>query len=368
MQRVENGCASIHTDYWPEAYTDQLMAIHQHGTRREARGTVSFELRPTMVVVGDTSARFVVLPGRGLNHCFAIAEAVSIIAGHNSVDFLQFYNSQIAAFSNDGKRFDGHYGERLLYSRQLEYVIEELQRDPGSRRAMVTIWLPCRDTIVGSKDYPCNVMVMFKIADNKLDCHVVRRSSDIIWGVPYDHVVFTILQDIVAASLKIRSGRMVETTDSLHLYDGAYDEVLGSAIKSAQDGNAYGMMDGTQRCHLQTTRDICRRIIEADARLREVPPCMFQIARDIQCSIPDGWWSDAWMTLAAYHLWKQSQFAAFLRAIGHVSMGFKSVLWSTFETRIATKAGKLGAGFLDEFRASTFVDATTGFWRKGVNT
>jgi len=367
MQGVENGCASIHTDYWPAAYNAQLLAVHEHGVKREARGTVSFELRPTMVVVKDTSARFVVLSGRGLNHCFAIAEAVSIIASHNSVDFLQFYNSQIAAFSNDGKRFDGHYGERLLYSRQLEYVIEELQRDPGSRRAMVTIWLPCRDTIAGSKDYPCNVIAMFKIADNKLDCHVVRRSSDIIWGVPYDHVVFTILQDIVAASLWIRPGRMVETTDSLHLYHGVYDEVLSSAIKSARGDGAYAMMDGAQWCPLQTARDICRRIIEADARLREVPPTMFQIARDIQRSIPDGWWSDAWMTLAAYHLWKQGQFAAFLRVVGHVGISFKSVLWSTFETRIAAKTGKLGAGFLAEFRAATLMDAADEFWQKGAS-
>ena len=222
--------------YWPAVYGDQLTAVHDHGAKREARGTVSYELRPTLAVVEETGARFVVVPGRGLNHCFAIAETVCVIAPHNSVEFLRFYNSRSADFSSDGETFEGHYGERLCMGRQLEYVIEELKRDPGSRRAVATIWNPLVDTCVGKRDYPCNVMVTFKIMNGKLDAHVIRRSSDLLWGVPYDHVVFTVLQDVVSASLGIQSGAMIETTDSLHVYRGLYDDTLERALLATSAG------------------------------------------------------------------------------------------------------------------------------------
>lgn len=350
--------------YWPTVYGDQLLAVHDSGIRREARGTVSYELRPTMAVIEDTSARFIVVPGRGLNHCFALAEAVSIIAAHNSVDFLRFYNSQMLNFTSDGVRFDGHYGERLACSKQIDYVIDELKRDPGSRRAMVTIWSPETDTRPGSLDYPCNVLAMFKVYDGKLDCHVVRRSSDLIWGVPYDHVVFTTIQDVIAASLKMKSGRMVETTDSLHLYRDTYDDTLERAIMATSAGKVWAIMNGRQECDLTTTRMICDLIIKSDARLREVPPTMFQLARDVQRRIPDGWWSDAWMTMATYHLWKQGQYSSFLRALSFVSVSFRSALWSTFEARVESKREKLGAGFTDEFASITRADAVDVCWQE----
>jgi len=342
--------------HWPSAYAEQLKAVHAYGVRREARGTVSYELRPTMVTVQDTSARFLVMPGRGLNHCFALAEAVSIICSVNRVDYLSFYNSGVKKFAK-GNSFEGHYGERLRYYDQISYVINTLKADPGSRRAMITIWNPQKDAFAGRLDYPCNIAVMFKRSDNQLHAHVIRRSSDMLWGVPYDHVVFTLLQSTIARSLGCIPGCMTETTDSLHVYHGLYDDTLAAALEATNSGRIWAIPNGQPTADFNDTLQICHEIMSADQSFRSFPPTMWARARHLQEDIrsADPWWSDAWMLMAAYHFWKQKDYDTFIRALDRLSLTFKSAAYSTFEVRVRKQPER----FQQMFHDVTLIDGLT---------
>jgi hypothetical protein len=315
-----------------------------------------------MVITPDTSARFVVVPGRGINHCFSLAETVSILAGHNSTEYLAFYNANVKQFSHDGKTFEGHYGQRLHTNNQLAFVVNELTRDPGSRRALMTIWNPALDATDGRLDYPCNVMMMLKAVDNVLHAHVIRRSSDLVWGVPHDHVVFTVIHDTIARSLRMATGEMVETVDSLHYYTGLYDDILDAVLMAATRGRMWACTNGRPDVDCNSAIQLCADIVQFDMEMREEPPNMFQRMRQEQLRLLSDygttWWCDAFMVMMAYHLWKAKQWSSFIRAMEHVSVSFRSCLLSTFEPRVATRAKELGFEFVNDFMSLTCMCAS----------
>jgi thymidylate synthase len=77
-------------------------------------------------------------------------------------------------------------------------VLEELKNDPDSRRAVMHINQPPdlgRAVGAGSKDVPCTMSLQLLIRDRKLHMHVLMRSNDVVWGMPYDVFSFTCLQE-----------------------------------------------------------------------------------------------------------------------------------------------------------------------------
>jgi len=365
MYYHSNSGAYFEGDHWPSVYGDQLEAAHRYGVTREVRGTISYELRPIVAVVEHTDSPFIVVPGRGLNHSFALAETVSIIAAHNSVEFLRFYNAQMSLFSNDGEKFEGHYGERLERCNQLGYMARELARDPGSRRAMCTIWDPRDDTLSGHKDYPCNVTLMFKVFNDKLDAHVVRRSSDLLWGAPYDHVVFTTIHAMLAAELSVKVGRMIETADSLHIYRGLYDDALERALQATKSGKIWANCTGHSCARLAETRQICKNIVLMHYELRKSENCTWKFINKMRFSISEGWWGEAWVIMAAYHLWKAKKWDDFMELAYSINPGFRSALFSTFEARIQSRVSELGRKFADDFGRACCMHAVNVLWQNG---
>src|SRR6187402_2739485 len=67
---------------------------------------------------------------------------------------------------------------------QLCGVIEQIKRDPHSRRLIVSAWnvgdLPKMALA------PCHVMFQFYVADGKLSCQLYQRSADVFLGVPFN--------------------------------------------------------------------------------------------------------------------------------------------------------------------------------------
>ncbi len=67
---------------------------------------------------------------------------------------------------------------------QLKQVLEDLRRNPDSRRHIVSAWNP------GYIDQmalpPCHAFFQFYVADGKLSCQLYQRSADIFLGVPFN--------------------------------------------------------------------------------------------------------------------------------------------------------------------------------------
>lgn len=185
---------------------------------------------PVLIELSEHKQPWTLLPGRKINPYFAIAEVLWILAGRNDVDFISYYNSNISSFSNNGKTFDAAYGERIRNwpsgIDQISYVVEKLSLDNNSRQAVIALWNPVLDTVPGSKDYPCNNLCYFTLRNNKLNMSVVRRSNDMVWGLPYNQIQFWFIHAIIAGTLNVEMGEYCEFVQNMHVYLDNYKGTL----------------------------------------------------------------------------------------------------------------------------------------------
>jgi len=141
---------------------------------------------------------------------------------------LTYFNSNIANYSDDGVRFNAPYGERMRYTfsiDQIYSVIDVLRKDPETRQAVVQLWHPS-DLMKATKDKACNMSVVFSVhpISGYLDMTVFNRSNDLWWGTCGANAVqFSILQELVASSLKRPVGTYRQITNNLHLYKNVYN-------------------------------------------------------------------------------------------------------------------------------------------------
>lgn len=206
---------------WLEAVNDILT----NGDLVAPRGKMTREILQRTIVV-NMRKPVLRVPDRSLSYRFMAAEAFWILSGDDRVATIAPYNSRIKDFSDDGERFFGAYGPKIVA--QLPYVIEKLQADEDSRQAGLTIWRECPPQ---TKDVPCTVAIFFNIRGGKLNAHVFMRSSDVWLGVPYDVFNFSMLSHLVCGLLNARRradavspGRLFLTAASSHLYETNWED------------------------------------------------------------------------------------------------------------------------------------------------
>lgn len=183
----------------------------------------------------DPRARIIQSPQRRVNIAFAIANALWVFRGSDSLSEIMFYNPRAADFSDDGKTLAGAAGSRLLRpaeSNQLTAAIQRLRADPGSRRAVVQLFL-ASDLSRPHRDTPCTIALQFLIRDGRLSCITFMRSQSAAFVMPYDVFLFTMIQEAVACELGIELGSYYHLCGSLHFYDdesGLVESLLASAV------------------------------------------------------------------------------------------------------------------------------------------
>jgi thymidylate synthase len=224
-------------------------------TLRESRNGPVLEMNcPVATVYERPMERVSFSHARDANPFFHLFEAIWIAAGRDDVAFLALFNARMLEYSDDGRTFHAPYGHRLRrhFQRQtsmedigilgssrppMVYTIDQivkcasmLRDDPNTRRAVMSIWDPCRDLGAESKDIPCNDTVFFKAREHRdrdqnlhwhLDMTVCCRSNDALWGAYGTNVVqFSLIQELVASSANMRVGTYTQLSDSFHIYIG----------------------------------------------------------------------------------------------------------------------------------------------------
>lgn len=166
---------------------------------------------------------------RGISPSYLCGELLWYFNGMRSLEFISRFSSFWKSLSDDGKTCNSAYGW-LMKSKfkfdQVEKVIELLEKDPNSRRAVINLNTPNKN-VVETKDEPCTIALQFMIRKGNLDCTAMMRSNDIWFGTPYDVAFFTELQKYIAQRLGLGYGYYTHFATSLHLYDRDYDKVCG---------------------------------------------------------------------------------------------------------------------------------------------
>jgi thymidylate synthase len=105
---------------------------------------------------------------------------------------------------------------------QLRRVVEQIERDPDSRRLLVSAWN------VGALDrmalQPCHVMFQFYVAEGKLSCHLYQRSADIFLGLPFNIASYSLLTHLVAQVAGLEVGDFIHSLGDVHLYLNHFEQ------------------------------------------------------------------------------------------------------------------------------------------------
>ena len=114
-----------------------------------------------------------------------------------------------------GNYWEYTYNQRFEY--QMPFIIDELTRNPYSRRATMNI----RDFEVDSKnDHPaCLQSIGLYIRDGKLNMTVTMRSNDAVQATYMNSVGFIALAKKIAAQLNLPVGSYTHTAYSFHAYE-----------------------------------------------------------------------------------------------------------------------------------------------------
>ena len=219
------------------------------------RGKPIKELIAASFTLMNPRNRLIMSPARNVNYGFAVGELCWYVRGDSDLETMVYYNKRMAQFSDDSVTINSAYGSRIFKEHwfgsstaeggenQFDNVIRELKSDPDSRRAVIHINMPLdlrKAVVFGSKDVPCTMSLQLLIRNRKLHMHVLMRSNDVVWGMPYDVFSFTCLQEAFLYRLQEAGvpvddlGSYHHTAGSLHLYETHYD-MAGLVIMERND-------------------------------------------------------------------------------------------------------------------------------------
>jgi thymidylate synthase len=99
---------------------------------------------------------------------------------------------------------------------QIAAVIDEIRRNPESRRLIVSGWNPKEADKVALP--PCHTLFQFYVAGGRLSCQLYQRSGDVFLGVPFNIASYALLTSMVAHVTGLGVGDFVHTFGDVHLY------------------------------------------------------------------------------------------------------------------------------------------------------
>jgi thymidylate synthase len=206
-------------------YLDLLKHIRDHGvTKADRTGT------GTKSVFGhqmrfDLAAGFPLVTTKKCHVRSIIHELLWFLKGETNVAYLRenkvsiwdewadeqgnlgpVYGSQWRSWPTaDGRQID-----------QISEVIARIQRDPDSRRLIVSAWNV--GEIEKMKLPPCHLLFQFYVAEGKLSCQMYQRSADVFLGVPFNIASYALLTLMVAQVTNLQPGEFIHTLGDAHLY------------------------------------------------------------------------------------------------------------------------------------------------------
>jgi thymidylate synthase len=215
-----------------QPYLDLVRRVLEEGETRPDRtgtGTRSLFGHQMRFDLGDG---FPLLTNRKIHTRSVIHELLWFIKGETNIKYLKDNNVSIwdewadsegnlgPVYGKQWRRWEGPDGKVID---QLKGVIDQIQRDPHSRRHIVSAWNVA--DIPQMALAPCHVMFQFYVSQSgKLSCQLYQRSADLFLGVPFNIASYAILTHMIAQVCDLRPGDFIHTIGDAHLYENHLDQ------------------------------------------------------------------------------------------------------------------------------------------------
>jgi thymidylate synthase len=105
---------------------------------------------------------------------------------------------------------------------QIKWVLDEIRRNPDSRRLVVSAWNPAELDQMALA--PCHCLFQFYVADGRLSSQLYQRSADVFLGVPFYIASYALLTQMVAQVTGHAPGDFVHSFGDVHLYSNHVEQ------------------------------------------------------------------------------------------------------------------------------------------------
>ncbi len=216
----------------PTPYEDLLREVLEHGTQKTDRtgtGTRSVFGRQLRF---DLSQGFPLVTTKRVHFKSIAYELLWFLQGSSNVGWLREHGVTIwdewadasgelgPVYGVQWRSWPTPSGETID---QISWVIDEIRRNPDSRRLIVSAWNPA--DIPEMALAPCHALFQFYVADGRLSCQLYQRSADLFLGVPFNIASYALLTHLVAAQTGLEVGDFVWTGGDCHIYDNHVEQV-----------------------------------------------------------------------------------------------------------------------------------------------
>ena len=206
-------------------YLDLLQRLLEHGNEKGDRtGTGTLSLFGGQLRF-DLADGFPMLTTKRLHWPSIAHELLWFLSGDTNVRYLREHGVTIWDEWADA---DGELGPvyghqwRSWPARdggtidQIAWLVDEIRRNPDSRRLVVTAWNPADLDRMALP--PCHCLFQFYVARGRLSCHLYQRSADVFLGVPFNIASYALLTHLLAAETDLEPGDFVHSFGDVHLY------------------------------------------------------------------------------------------------------------------------------------------------------
>jgi thymidylate synthase len=105
---------------------------------------------------------------------------------------------------------------------QISLVVDELRRNPDSRRLIVSAWNVAELSRMALA--PCHTLFQFYVVDGRLSCQLYQRSADLFLGVPFNIASYALLTTMIVQVTGLGPGEFIHTLGDAHIYRNHLDQ------------------------------------------------------------------------------------------------------------------------------------------------
>ncbi len=208
-----------------QQYLDMMRHVREHGVRKDDRTGTG-----TLSVFGhqmrfDLAAGFPLVTTKKLHLRSIVHELLWFLQGDTNIAYLREHGVGIwDEWADEQGNLGPVYGAQWRswpapdgsHIDQISQVMAELQRNPDSRRLIVSAWNVAELPKMALA--PCHALFQFWVAEGRLSCQLYQRSADIFLGVPFNIASYALLTRLVAEQAGLQPGEFIWTGGDCHLY------------------------------------------------------------------------------------------------------------------------------------------------------
>ena len=212
-------------------YLDLMRTILDEGHYKSDRtGTGTYSIFGYQMRF-DLQKGFPLLTTKKLHLRSIIYELLWFLRGDTNIQYLHDHNVTIwdewADENGDlgpvyGKQWRSWEAPDGRVIDQITSLIEQLKRNPDSRRLIVSAWNPADVDQMALP--PCHTMFQFYANDGQLSCQLYQRSADVFLGVPFNIASYALLTMMVAQVCGLQPKDFVHTFGDAHIYSNHVDQ------------------------------------------------------------------------------------------------------------------------------------------------